>query len=85
MTFILDIIPPHHWNYDEEFDAVKLTDEEIMNIFNPPPATNEAEGFTQYWHVRYESLKRLGFDFPIILVSMLVSYDTTSFIDPTVL
>jgi hypothetical protein len=85
MASILDTIPPHLWDYDEGFDAVKVTDEEILNIFNPPHATNEAEGYVQSWHVRQESIKRLGFDFPIILVSMLASYDTTSFIKPAVL
>jgi hypothetical protein len=79
--FISDIIPPHLWDYDEEFDAVKVTQKELHDIFKPPPATNTVEAYVQSWHVKQESIKRLEFDFPTTLVSTFVSYDTNSFIE----
>ena len=73
-VFILDILPPHLWDYDEGFDAVKVTDEELSDIFKYPAfdPNSEVEGYAVDCFIKSESEKRLGFEFPIISVRLRI-------------
>jgi hypothetical protein len=70
MVSILDILPPHLWHYDEGFDAVKVTEEELNDKFKCPDTdlNTELKAYTAACFVQRESEKRLGFQFPLALV-----------------
>jgi hypothetical protein len=70
MVSTLDILPPHLWPYDEGFDAVKVTEEELNDKFkySATDSNNPLKAYAAARFVQMESEKRLGFQFPLALV-----------------